>query len=71
MSSALSERPDEPKELRVRRARLDDYEAVMALNRNVFEGLDYLPSMYSMFLHDKSVHNFVVELDGKVVRIYI
>ena len=53
----------------VRDADLKDYDAVMALNRNVYDGSDYLPVMYRSFLQDKRFHGFVAETDAGVVSI--
>jgi len=51
----------------VRPATFSDYEAVMDIDRNLFQGLDYLPSMFYQFLHRKQHFLYVGELDGKVV----
>ena len=54
-----------------RRATLNDYEAVMDINRNVYSGFDYLPYEYKQFTKSPNRIGFVGELDGKVVNIPI
>ena len=57
-----------PEELLVRRARHQDYHAVLAISENVYEGLDYLPYMYHILLQDKKTnYMYVGELNGKIV----
>ena len=53
--------------LNVRLATANDYKAVLDINRNVYDGFDYLASMYFYFLHHPDVLLFVAELDGKIV----
>ena len=53
----------------VRFATASDYKAVLDINRNVYEGFDYLPSLYFYFLHHPDVFLFVAELNGKIVSI--
>ena len=55
----------------VRRARWDDYEDVMNIDRNVYNGLDYLPTMYHKMVQDPTVDCFLLEMDGKVVSIFL
>ena len=50
-----------------RRATLADYDDVMNINENVYEGADYLPARYYSFCQDPQRHMFVAEDDGKVV----
>ena len=57
------------RDLRVRRARVEDYRAIMDINRNVYAGYDYLPSLYFVFLHHPDVYMCVAELDGQIVSI--
>lgn len=52
----------------IRRVSFNDLEAVMAINDDVYEGLDYLPSLFYTFLHSKQHEMYVYERDGKVVR---
>ena len=34
----------------VRRAKMEDYEAVLKIDDNVYDGADYLPAMYYVYL---------------------
>ena len=54
-------------ELRVRPAQLSDYRSVMDINTNVYDGFDYLPAMYRVYLHNPDAHCFVGLLADKVV----
>ena len=51
----------------VRPARVDDFDAVMAVNRWVYDGTDYLPVMYHEYLKKTQVDCFVLEVAGEVV----
>ena len=51
----------------VRPATFADYEAVLDINWNVFDGFDYLSSMYFEFLHNPHNVAVVAEVRGKVV----
>ena len=53
-----------------RRAREDDYEAVMAIDSLKFKEFDYLPFKYQEFLKDPRRHCFVLEKEGIVVSCY-
>ena len=53
-------------EILMRPARHEDYEAIMEIG-DVYEGVDYLPSMYHSFLDDTNIHAVVAEVDGKPV----
>ena len=55
---------------RVRLARPDDYAAVLDVNRFVYDGGDYLPVMYHMYMQNKQSDCFVIEVDGQVVGIH-
>ena len=44
-----------------------DYDDVMNINDNIYEGHDYLPSYYHDFCKDPQCHMFVAEDEGKVV----
>lgn len=57
-----------PTNANIRRVSFNDLEAVMAINDDVYEGLDYLPSLFYTFLHSKQHEMYVYERDGKVVR---
>ena len=54
---------------RVRWARPEDYPAVLAIHEFVYDGGDYLPVMYHVFLQRKEADCFVLEVDGEIVRI--
>lgn len=51
----------------VRPAHLNDYESVMAISNNIYEGFDYLCSWYQTYLQDKDCYSFVGEIDEKIV----
>ena len=51
----------------VRPARADDFDAIMAVNRWVYDGADYLPAMYHEYLKNPQIDCFVLELVGEVV----
>ena len=55
----------------VRYATLDDYEAVLAINKNIYEGLDYVPAMYKSFIADPNAMAFVLEINNIVVSVSI
>ena len=38
-------------DVRIRRATVEDYEAVMDINKNVYDGMDYLPARYMQYMH--------------------
>ena len=55
-------------ELLVRRARHQDYHAVLAISQNVYDGFDYLPYLYHILLQDKKTNTaYVGELNGEIV----
>ena len=51
----------------VRPATAKDYEDVMNIDRDVYEGFDYLPTLYYPFLHHPDFQLYVVEVGGKIV----
>lgn len=51
----------------VRKARFSDLEAIMDINRDVHEGLDYFPAMFHHFMHSKLHSLYIYEEDGKAV----
>ena len=57
----------QPEGLTFRDATEDDYEAVLAINNNVYDGRDYIPDRYHRFLKDPSKYAYVAEKDGKIV----
>ncbi len=52
-----------------RKAEEKDYEAVLDIDRNVYNGWDYLHHLYFEFLQDKNKWNVILEINGKVVRV--
>ena len=50
----------------IRLATFADYEAVLDIDRNVYSGLDYVPTLYFNFLHSGNVL-LVTEQDGLLV----
>ena len=55
----------------VRKATLDDYDAVVAIDTNIWDGFDQLPRIYKTFMEDPLRIGFVLEKDGIIVsRIY-
>ena len=51
----------------VRRATPADYQAVIDIDDNVYDGLDYVPTMYHQFLHSRHQLMLVIVDSGKVV----
>ena len=54
-------------DVEVREARFEDYQAVMDISLDIYNGRDYLPKMYRVFLHDKNSNCFVILLNGRIV----
>ena len=52
-----------------RLATLDDREAVLDINRNLYAGLDYMPFLFNSYVTDTDRTSFVLEVDGKIVSI--
>ena len=55
------------KSIKVRKATFQDYEAILDINRNVFQGFDYLPSWFYEMMHNPCSIAWVQEIKGKVV----
>ena len=55
------------KALRCRRATSSDYNRVIAINDNVYTGVDYLPVFYHLYLSDPRRFLYVGEIDQKIV----
>ena len=55
----------------VRYARIADYQHVMNINDNVYEGTDYLPELYHHYLNDAKSVAYVLEIDNDVVCILL
>ena len=57
------------RDVEVREARFDDYPAIMDISQDIYNGRDYLPKMYHVFLQDKNSNCFVILLNGRIVSI--
>jgi len=57
-------------EVRVRRATPGDRDAVIDINENVYDGNDYLPTIYEQLVDNEAHYAaYVAELDDKMVSI--
>ena len=56
-----------PRDVEVRGAQFEDYQAVMDISQDIYNGRDYLPKMYYVFLQDKNSNCFVILLNGRIV----
>ena len=54
-------------ELIFRLAKTTDREGVLDINRNVYSGFDYVPSLFFCFQHHPDVMMFVAEIVDKIV----
>ena len=54
-------------EVTVRPSLLEDYNEVLDIIPNMYEGGDYLPVTYHSYFSDPKAHPFVGVVDGKVV----
>jgi len=52
----------------VRRATVDDYESVINIIDDLWDGDDYLPTLYHVFLQTKTHVLYVAEINGRVVH---
>ena len=57
-------------DIKVREATPDDYEAVMAIDTNIYDGYDYLPKMYHTYMKDPRRTGYVLEVNGRIVSKY-
>ena len=55
-------------ELSIRLATLSDKDDVIAINRNVYEGRDYLDAYYEDFIKCPLTTPYVAIIDNKIVR---
>jgi len=55
----------------LRRATPSDYQAVIDIDDNVFDGLDYMPLMFYQFLQSRHHVVLVIEHAGQIVSIII
>ena len=52
---------------RVRRATFADLDAILDINDNIYDGLDYMPAYFYIFMHSKNYAIYIYELDGQLV----
>ena len=50
-----------------RKAKVEDYQAVMDINRDVYTGMDHLPYTYTEYINSPFRFAAVGEFNGKVV----
>ena len=55
--------------MKIRKLRPSDRDDVMEISRHVWEGHDYLPSVFESWLNDENSHFYGVEQDGRVVAV--
>ncbi|KAK7479574.1 hypothetical protein BaRGS_00029211 [Batillaria attramentaria] len=67
MTSAQSKNGDFIGDEHLCLATLNDYDAVMAIDRNVYSGLDYLPSSYTAIVQNRGTSAFVYRKGKRVV----
>ena len=48
-------------------AKSSDYEAVMAIDKGIYDGFDYLPHMYHYYLQDPNRICYVLKVNGRIV----
>ena len=54
---------------RMRRATFDDLNAIMDINDNVYDGCDYMSTLFYTFMQSKLHIIYVFEEDGKLVSL--
>ena len=52
----------------IRRARFDDYDQVVEMSKDLFDGSDYLATTFYEILHNPDIRSYVAEYRGQVVR---
>ena len=55
--------------LTFRRATLDDYENVVSINKEVYDGFDYIPFNYQALLKNDRTFGYIAEESGKPVSL--
>ena len=50
-----------------RRARMNDYSAVLDINRDVYSGFDYMEARYTRYMNDPQRIIYVMEKDNRIV----
>ena len=58
-----------PAEYSYRRATLDDYEAVVDIDKTIYGGYDYLPALYKQYMEDNTKLCYVGLHKNKVVSL--
>ncbi len=58
----------EASDITVRPGTLEDYAAIAAISKDVYDGLDYLIEEYHIWYRDPNSNFFVAEYQGEVVR---
>ena len=53
----------------MRRANFDDLDAIMDINDDIYDGLDYMPALFYTFMQSKLHVMYVYEEDGKLVSL--
>jgi len=51
----------------VRRATPSDYQAIMNIDHNLYDGHDYMPLMFHQFLQSRHHLVLVIEYEGEIV----
>lgn len=57
-----------PAGVKWRLATLEDYNDIMDINRNIYDGMDHLPHKYSQYIRDPNRICSLLLKAGKVVR---
>ena len=55
------------RDIEVREAGFSDYQEVMNIADNIYNGRDYLGTMYHILMRDKNSNCFVIRLKGRIV----
>ena len=53
--------------VKIRLAKLSDYEEVLNIDRAIYGKMDYIPGLYRIYNQDNRHLQFVAESDGKIV----
>ena len=59
----------ETRNIEVREAGFSDYQEVMRIDDNIYNGRDYLGIMYYVLMRDTNSNCFVILLNGRIVSI--
>ena len=57
----------EKRNIEVREAGFSDYQEVMRIDDNIYNGRDYLGTMYYVLMQDTNSNCFVILLNGRIV----